>query len=99
MRLVTRILAIRLAIFALPFAGWWIWRLFARRSGRDAGATPWAWLIGGGALLTALSLVVTAVFPAGPDTGTYVPGQVTAGGAVTEGHFVPRSTSSDSARP
>jgi len=85
-----RILLIRLAIFLLPFLGWALWRAIALRRGRTVGRAPWAWLIGGGALLVALSLVVTVLVPAGPDTGTYVPGQVGPDGRVTAGHFVPR---------
>lgn len=94
-RQLIKILVIRMAVFTLPFLGWLVWRQVARRLGRGLGPTPWAWLIGGGALLAALSLVVTALFPSGPDTGTYVPGQARADGAVTAGHFVPRPPGGD----
>lgn len=85
----TRILVIRAAIFALPFLAWLVWRQIARRLGRPPGATPWAALVAGGAMLAALSLIVTALWPPGPDTGRYVPGEVRANGSVAPGHFAP----------
>ena len=86
----TRVLLIRLVVFSLPFAGWFLWREVAFRLGRPKRQTPWAWLIGGGALLAGLTLVASAVFPGGPDRGTYVPAQVRADGAVSPGYFVAR---------
>ena len=89
-RWLTRILAIRLVFFALPFVGWLVWRWVARLAGRPVQATPWAWLVAGGALLAALTLVASAVLPGAPDTGTYVPGHVRPDGTVTRGYFIPR---------
>ena len=86
----TRILLVRLVFFALPFAGWLVWRWAARVAGRPVRATPWAWLVAGGALMAALTLVASAVLPRGPDTGAYMPGHVRADGTVTRGYFVPR---------
>ncbi|MEO8927154.1 MAG: DUF6111 family protein [Caulobacteraceae bacterium] len=83
-----KVVLIRLAIFALPFAVYFVWREAARRGGRPMGSTPWPWLVAAGALLAALSLVGTVIFPRGPDTGTYVPGEVRADGSVAPGHFV-----------
>ena len=90
-----RILVIRLAVFALPFLGWLVWRQIARRAGRELGPTPWAWLIGGGALLAALSLVVTAFAPGSPASANYVPGQVRPDGRVGPGYFAPAKPAPD----
>jgi hypothetical protein len=80
-------LVIRLAIFALPFVVYFIWREAARRSGRPMGSTPWPWLVAAGAVLAAASLIGTVVLrPA--DTGTYVPAEVRADGSVAPGRFV-----------
>ena len=99
-----KVLAIRLAIFALPFIVYFIWREAARRSGRPMGSTPWPWLVALGAGLAAASLVGTVVFRRGPDTGTYVPAEVRADGTVAPGRFVPRKaaptpSSHDEAHP
>ncbi|HEY5105159.1 MAG TPA: DUF6111 family protein [Caulobacteraceae bacterium] len=83
-----RVLAIRLALFALPFAVYFVWRALAVRSGREMGSTPWPWLVAAGALLAALSLIASVVFHRGRDTGVYVPAQVRADGTVTPGHFI-----------
>lgn len=83
-----KVFLIRLAIFAIPFVVYFVWREIARRSGRAMGSTPWAWLVGAGALLAALSLMSSVAFPRGPNTGVYVPAEAGANGAVTPGHFV-----------
>ena len=89
----TRIALIRLAVFSLPFLVWLVWSMVARRTGVPAAATPWAWLVAAGAALAALSLLITLVIPHGRDRGVYVPGEVTADGHVTRGHFAPRASS------
>jgi hypothetical protein len=99
-----RIVAIRLAIFAIPFVVYFLWREAARRSGRPMGSTPWPWLVAFGAGLAAASLIGTVVFRNGPDTGIYVPAEVRADGSVAPGRFVapkPPSTpsQSDKGRP
>ncbi|MET0272637.1 MAG: hypothetical protein ABW360_06570 [Phenylobacterium sp.] len=76
------------ALLATPFAAWFIWRAWARRSGREMGSTPWSWLFAIGALLVALSLMATAFFRPDNRDGVYVPGEVQADGTVTEGRFV-----------
>ena len=94
-RRLLRIFFIRALIFAAPFGVYFVWREIARRTGRPMGSTPWTWLVAAGALLAALSLIGTAIFPRGRDTGRYVPGEVRADGGVTAGHFV----APDAARP
>ncbi len=86
-----RVILVRLALFALPFLIWFVWREAARRTGRAMGSTPWSWLVAAGALLTALSLV-TGVF-LGPHARNlaYAPGNVAADGSVTPGRFVPKA--------
>ncbi len=84
-----RVYLIRAALFLLPFAVWFAWREIARRTGRDLGATPWAWLVAGGALLAAASLIAGALIHPSPDTGKYIPAEVGPGGRVTPGRFVP----------
>lgn len=83
-----RVILIRMLLFALPFAVFFVWREVARRTGRPMGATPWTWLAAIGATLAALSLIATAMVHRGADTGTYVPAQARADGGVTPGHFV-----------
>lgn len=81
---------IRAALFAVPFVIWFLWRAWARRTGREMGATPWPWLFGAGCVLVALSLMATAVFHRDNRGETYVPGEVTPSGRVTEGRFEPQ---------
>jgi hypothetical protein len=83
-----RIILIRLGLVAIPFVVWFLWRAWARRSGREMGSTPYAWLVAAGALLVALSLIGTVVFHPDNRHERYVPGEVTAGGKVTQGYFV-----------
>ncbi len=87
-RRLLRVFLIRLALFTAPFVVWFVWRGAARRSGREMGSTPWPWLVAAGALLAAGSLMVTALFPRGRDTGIYVPAEVRPDGRVIQGHFV-----------
>lgn len=82
-----RVIALRLLLIALPFAVWFLWRAWAKRSGREMGSTPYAWLAAAGALLVGLSLIATVIFHPDNRRERYVPGEVTASGAVTPGHF------------
>ncbi len=77
----------RPVLIAVPFVFWFIWRALARSTGRDVGATPYAWLVGAAAALVGLSLVATVVFHPDNRRERYVPGEVTANGDVTKGHF------------
>ncbi len=82
-----RVLLIRGSLVLAPFAVWFLWRAWARRSGREMGSTPYAWLVAAGAVLVGLSLVGTAIFHTDNRGEHYVPGEVTPDGAVTQGHF------------
>jgi hypothetical protein len=84
-----RSLLIRAAFFLLPFVAFFLWREAARRTGRPMGATPWTWLVALGATLAVLSLVVSALVPMRPLTGTYVPAHVRPNGTIAPGYFVP----------
>ena len=82
-----RVLLLRAFLLALPFALWFAWAWWARRTGREIGATPWGWLAGAGAVLVGLSLMATVVFHRDNRGEVYVPGEVTADGRVTEGRY------------
>jgi hypothetical protein len=85
------VLILRAGLVALPFVVWFIWRAWARRTGREMGSTPYAWLFAIGTLLLGASLMATALFHADNRTKHYVPGEVTASGAVSKGHFEERA--------
>ena len=51
------------------------------------GSTPYAWLFAAGTVLVGLSLIGLVVFHPDNRRAHYVPGEVTASGAVTPGHF------------
>ena len=74
-------------LLATPFAAWFLWSAWAKRSGRPMGSTPWAWLTGAAGLLVGLSLMGTALFNHDNRTEHYVPGEVAPDGHVSEGHF------------
>lgn len=80
-------LAWRAALIAIPFVIWFLWRARASKLGRDVGATPYAWLVTAAAALVGLSLVATVVFHPDNRQKRYVPGEMTASGGVTKGHF------------
>lgn len=82
-----RLLLLRGALMAAPFAIWFLWRAWATRNGREVGATPWAWLVGIAGLLLALSLLATAIFHTDTRGKTYVPGEVGPDGRVSEGRY------------
>ena len=81
------IVLLRALLLAAPFAAWFAWVWWARRTGRAMGATPWAWLFAAGAVLVALSLMGTVVFHRDNRGETYVPGEVTSDGRVSEGRY------------
>jgi hypothetical protein len=84
-----RVLLIRGSLVLAPFAVWFVWRAVARRSGREMGSTPYAWLAAAGAALVVLSLIATVVFHPDNRRERYVPGETTASGSVTKGRFEP----------
>jgi hypothetical protein len=84
-----RVFLLRGILVLLPFAVWFVWRAVARRTGREMGSTPYAWLAAAGAALVALSLIATVVFHPDNRRERYVPGETTASGKVTQGRFEP----------
>ena len=82
-----RVLAVRALLLAAPFVAWFVWVWWARRTGRPMGSTPYAWLFAAGTVLVGLSLIGLVVFHPDNRRAHYVPGEVTASGAVTPGHF------------
>jgi hypothetical protein len=82
-----RVLVIRAMLLLVPFVVWFAWRWVARRSGREMGATPYAWLAAAGGVLVGLSLIATVVFHPDNRHDRYVPGEATANGKVTKGRF------------
>lgn len=82
-----RLILLRGWLVLLPFAVWFAWRAWAKRSGREMGSTPWPWLFAAGAVLLGISLMASAVFHRDNRGDVYVPGEVTAGGEVSQGHF------------
>jgi hypothetical protein len=82
-----RLVILRGALLALPFVVWFLWRAWARHTGREMGSTPWPWLFTVGAVLVGISLMATIFFRTDNRGEVYVPGEVTPSGAVTEGHF------------
>ena len=90
-RRLLRVAVLRGLLVAAPFVAWFLWRAWARRSGRAMGSTPWAWLFTAGALLLGASLLGSVVLHPDNRADRYVPGEVTTGGGVTPGRFEPRS--------
>ena len=82
-----RVVLVRALLFAVPFAAWFGWRWYCRRTGRDHADTPWSWLIAAGAILAALSLLATGVLQGDNRGKTYVPAETTSDGRVAPGHF------------
>lgn len=85
------VIATRALLVALPFALWFLWREVARRTGREMGSTPWAWLFAAGAVLLGLSLMVTAVFHGDNRGEIYVPAELQKDGRVSPGRFEKRA--------
>jgi type VI protein secretion system component VasK len=84
-----RLALTRGVLVALPFVAWFVWRAWARRTGRQMGATPWAWLFASGMLLVGLSLMATVVFHADNRGEKYVPAEAQPDGKVTSSRFEP----------
>ena len=82
-----RILILRGILFLAPFAAWFLWQAWARRTGRPMGSTPWVWLVAAAAVLVGLSLMATAIFHTDNRGETYVPAEPRPDGSVAEGHF------------
>ena len=76
-------------LMALPFVAWFLWRAWARRTGREMGATPWPWLFAAGAVLFGASMMLSVLFHPDNRGEAYVPGEVTADGRVSPGRFEP----------
>lgn len=83
---------VRALLVATPFAAWFLWAAWARRRGKEIGATPWVWLVAVGGLLFGLSLMITTVFQSDNRGETYVPAEVTESGRVTPGRFEEKET-------
>ena len=83
---------VRALLVATPFAAWFLWAAWAKRRGKEIGATPWAWLVAVGGLLFGLSLMITTVFQSDNRGETYVPAEVTESGRVTPGRFEEKET-------
>lgn len=81
------VIATRALLVALPFALWFVWREVARRTGRQMGSTPWAWLFAAGAVLVGVSLIASGVFHADNRDARYVPAEADAQGHIAPGHF------------
>ncbi len=77
----------RLLLAALPLIFYSLWRQIALRSGKPMGSTPWGWLIGLGAVLSALYLMATVAFHPDNRGQTYVPAEPSADGGVGPAHF------------
>jgi len=90
-RRLLRVLIERGGLFAIPFVIWLVWALWARRTGRPMGATPWPWLFAAGAFLFGLSLMAGAIFHRDNRDETYVPAQTLASGQVSPGRFEKRA--------
>jgi hypothetical protein len=86
-RRLLRLLITRAALVALPFVVWFLWRAWARRTGREMGATPWAWLAAASGLLVGLSLMATVVFHKDNRGERYVPAEALPDGEVTGSRF------------
>ncbi|MBS0361436.1 MAG: hypothetical protein JSR98_08645, partial [Proteobacteria bacterium] len=78
------------------FVVWFVWRAWARRTGRPMGSTPWPWLFAAGVSLVGLSLIATALFHTDNRHAPYVPGQAAPDGSVSAGYFekAPKSPAS-----
>ena len=80
-----------MVLFAAPFAMWFLWRAWARRTGRPMGSTPWPWLFAAGAFLIGASLMASAIFHRDNRGEVYVPAEASPSGQVTRGRFEERA--------
>ena len=74
-------------LFAIPFAIWFVWLAWAKRSGRPMGSTPWPWLFAAGAFLFGASLMAGAIFHRDNRDEVYVPAETSPSGQVIPGRF------------
>ena len=82
-----RMMIARGLLVALPFAAWFAWSWWAKRTGRTVPPAPYAWLFLGGMVLMALSLFATALIGPEHTDDVYVPAEVV-DGRVVEGRYV-----------
>lgn len=85
-----RLMFFRLLLVAAPFAIWFAYRWWARRTGRTLPATPYGWLFLAGIGLMTGSLFATALLS--PDTRDqiYVPAEVGADGRIPDARYEDR---------
>ena len=79
-----RMMLVRGLLVALPFAAWFAWTWWAKRTGRTVPPAPYAWLFLGGMALMALSLFVTALVAPDHRDEVYVPAEVVDGRVVPQ---------------
>ena len=79
-----RMMLARALLVALPFAAWFAWTWWARRTGRTVPPAPYAWLFLGGMVLMALSLFATALIGDEHTDDRYVPAEVVDGRVVPQ---------------
>ena len=82
-----RLFILRGALVAAPFVAWFAWEAWRRRKGLEPRNAPWPWLIAAAGLLLGASLMATSVFNTDNRGQTYVPGEVTTDGRVSEGRY------------
>lgn len=80
-------IAARAALFAIPFAIWFLWWGWSRYTHRPMGSTPWPWLFAAGGFLVGISLLAGVVFHRDNRGEVYVPAEVNAAGRVVPGRF------------
>lgn len=85
-----RVLLSRALLVALPFVIYFVWREYARRTGRPMGVTPWSWLTAAGLVLVGLSLMATVLFREDTRGKTYIPAEAQSDGAVRPSEFEAR---------
>ena len=79
-----RLMLLRGLLVALPFAAWFAWTWWAKRTGRTVPPAPYAWLFLGGMSLMALSLFATALIGDDHKDDVYVPAEVVDGRVVPQ---------------
>ena len=79
-----RLMLLRGVLVALPFAAWFAWSWWARRTGRVVPPAPYAWLFLGGMALMAASLFATALIGDEHTDDVYVPAEVVDGRVVPQ---------------
>ena len=79
-----RMMLVRGLLVALPFAAWFAWTWWAKRTGRPVPRAPYAWLFLAGMTLMALSLFATALIGDDHRGDVYVPAEVVDGRVVPQ---------------